>query len=142
MVAMQVAALFPRHVAGLVLIEGWTNLRCARQLSDNFYGGLGEQQRKAIRRKSKETFARWPAGLWEPYWDSVEAADASNFLSSTDLPIIEVYGDHGHPPLPREALGVPDHPHIEVRWVTGAGHYLPLEQPESVALACRDLCGG
>lgn len=139
MVALRVAEQYPQYVAGLVLVEGWTNLRCAKQLANNFYGTLDDTQRAVIQRKSEATFARWPSGFWEDYWASVEAADATDFLLKADLPIIELHGDHGEPPLSRDKLGIPDRPNIQMRWVPDAGHYLSLEQPEFVAQACADM---
>lgn len=140
MAAMRVASQMPESVAGLALAEGWTNLARARRLSEGFWGELSDRQCDAIRRKSDATFSRWPIGLWEGYWASVEAADASGILARTDLPIVELYGNQGHPPLPRGLLGIPDRANIEVRWAEGAGHYLPIERPEFVAGAIKDLC--
>ena len=110
MVALHLAERWPAHVAGLVLLEGWTRLGCGRALTERFFGELPAATRDAIRAKSEATFSRWPAGLFETYWASVQAADAGHFLAATELPILEVYGDQGKAPLPGAVLGVPECP--------------------------------
>lgn len=138
MVAMA-AASRSRRVGGLVLLEGWTRLKGMNAFGPGrFYGGLNRRRIEAIRRKDAKTRARFDPAAWAHFWQSVEAFDASDFLASARIPILEVYGARGRIDSTRARLMIPDNPRIRLEWISDAGHYLPHERPDEVARLC--LC--
>jgi len=137
MVAMDLASRCDR-VASLLLLEGWTRLTCTRAFTGNrFHGRLGPDAVTSIQQKNQATRARFAPGQWDAFWRTVSAFDATVFLQSASIPILEVYGDLGRTPDTQRLLAVPDNPHIHWHWLPGAGHYLPTERPDDVADLCR-----
>jgi len=142
MVAMEVAHCEQEaghaRLAGLLLLEGWTNLRVARDgfESGRLYVGLSDGQAEAVRRKADDTRARFAQSDWQAFWRTVIAFDAGAYLKQSQIPIMQVYGTWGHH---GGALGVPERENIRWRWIEGAGHYLPLVAPEYVARLCLGL---
>jgi pimeloyl-ACP methyl ester carboxylesterase len=49
--------------------------------------------------------------------------------------VLELWGDRNQPHPSREVMQIPDRPKIELQWITGASHFLPLERPAEVAAA-------
>jgi pimeloyl-ACP methyl ester carboxylesterase len=141
MVAMAAAERCDR-VAGLVVLEGWTNLRAAEAFApDRFYGNLSSEAVDRIQRKAQHTMDRFTPKAWQAFWESVLAFDGTEFLNHAQIPILEVYGEKGRLPETEKGLLVPATPWIDWTWVPDAGHYLPHERPRDVAQACLALAG-
>ena len=138
MVAMAVARQ-TENVGGLVLLEGWTTLACAREAfrGERMFGNLLPSKITTIQSKSAETKARFSDIDWQFFWESVKAFDAEDFLKQTQMPIWQVYGDLGRKEDSERRLRVPNRAHILWHWVKGAGHYLPHECSADVAHICR-----
>ena len=57
-------------------------------------------------------------------------------LRTTPVPVLELWGDRGMPHRPSlTQMKIPDRPNIELRWIAGVSHYLPMERPREVAEA-------
>lgn len=136
MIALEIGRHYPERVCGIVSIEGWTNANVAREA---FQGNmlltlpairiaeLAEYRSKVLRRwtpAQKTAFG----GIWRQW-------DGASFLQKTTLPILEIYGDRGKPRPARSLLGLPDRPNVELHWMSGASHSLPVERPETLATA-------
>ena len=63
--------------------------------------------------------------------------DGGPILAATLLPVLEIYGDRGRAAPPREALGIPARRNIDLQVIAGVSHYVHVERPHEVALACR-----
>ncbi len=136
MVALDVARR-GGDVLGLVLLEGWTNLKGAGAFApDRYYGGLGPDAIAAIKAKSEAMRARFTAANWQIFWQSAQVFDAFDYLRRATIPVLEVYGARGCRDHMSERLCVPENPHIQWAWVADAGHYLPTEAPARVAALC------
>jgi pimeloyl-ACP methyl ester carboxylesterase len=141
MVAIECARQQPARLRGVLSIEGWTrSLALARALqgrTDNTLSPEQKQQKTVLRRP---TTSRWQpeqlsafAQIWQ-HWNGAE------ILQQTNLPILELWGDRGDTERPtREALFLPERPNIELVWITGASHFLPLERPTNTAAAMNDF---
>jgi pimeloyl-ACP methyl ester carboxylesterase len=134
MVALEVGNVQPKRVKGIISIEGWTHWRA---LDDAFNGvlknTLSADQLRRNEEETRRTRARWTeedrrsfARIWTR-WDGYE------FLSRTDLPILELWGDRGWPKPSLNRLRIPDRDNIDVRWIEKASHALLLERPREVA---------
>ena len=125
----------------LVLAEGWTNLQAAGRAfrEPRFFGRLDPALKTLIEQKHKKTVAGFKPGIWEHFWQSVRAFDALDFLESVQLPICEVYGSLGRIETTRRDLAIPSRLNIELAWLDGAGHYLPLEKPFELAGICKRI---
>jgi pimeloyl-ACP methyl ester carboxylesterase len=137
MVAMA-AAMQSSRIASLVLLEGWTSLRAAKDAfaGARFYGNLSAEDIQAIQSKASLTQHRFAPGIWASFWRSVQEFDASTYLVQATIPILEVYGGLGRRDSTQARLQVPDRLNISWLWITDAGHYLPIERPDLVAAAC------
>jgi pimeloyl-ACP methyl ester carboxylesterase len=136
MVAMDVAGRSDL-VRGLVLLEGWTSLSAAEAFDEGrFYGRLAPRDIRAIQRRFDATRNRIAPEVWNAFWASVERFDASEYLESAQIPILEAYGSLGRREDTEQRLRVPPNPNIRWLWIPAAGHYLPHERPLDVADAC------
>lgn len=140
MVAMDLAAR-SSLVSEIILLEGWTNLKASSAAfsGDRFYGNLDRSAIDAIQAKNRSVRNRVPPAVWAHLWASVQAFDASSFLSSAHIPIAEVYGEMGRTPATQDLLMIPPNPRIRLTWIPNAGHYLPHERPLEIAALCREF---
>ena len=51
------------------------------------------------------------------------------------IPVLEVWGDRNRPRPSRRQRRIPERPNIQLQWMAGASHSLPLERPQEVAEA-------
>ncbi len=142
MTAMEVASEEPQRVLGVISIEGWTNAHAAH-LFNRREGDpepkplppLVETMRNSVQRhwtpQQIEAFGR----IWRSW-------DGTSFLETTSLPVLELWGDRGRSRPMREHLLIPRRPNIELVWIRGASHYLPLEAPAEVAAAINRFVAG
>jgi pimeloyl-ACP methyl ester carboxylesterase len=138
MLAMDVAARTTLACA-LVLLEGWTRLGAGAALEGKrFFGTLSEATIESIQAKGKAMRGRFKPGIWEAFWQTLQAFDGLPFLESASIPVIEAYGEMGRTERTFERLLIPPNPHIKVRWIPSAGHYLPIEEPVEIAALCRE----
>lgn len=137
MVAMEVASR-SSHVAGLVLLEGWTSLSSAGSAFDagRFYGSLPHTAIADIQRKAGETRSWFKPNVWESFWTSVKDFDAYVYLEQARIPIYEVFGEMGRNESTEQKLRIPSNSNIQMIWIPNAGHYLPHECPAEVAEIC------
>lgn len=140
MVSMDVASKCST-VIGLVLLEGWTNLKSAGTAfdSDRFYGMLSQTDIVRIKKKSDDTRSRFMPIIWQGFWDTVTTFNGYNYLKEASIPIYEVFGDMGRNDETEHLLNIPSNPYIHVKWIPDAGHYLPHERPEEVAKICIEF---
>jgi pimeloyl-ACP methyl ester carboxylesterase len=137
MIAIELGGRHPDRVKGMVAIEGWTHYKVAR----NAFNGqndltLSVAQRARRDELRKPVMSRWTAeqikaftSIWRT-WNGIE------LLRDTPLPVLELWGDRKLPYHPnREMMQIPDRPNIELQWIAGASHFLPLERPGDVAKA-------
>jgi pimeloyl-ACP methyl ester carboxylesterase len=133
MVAIEAARISAR-VRGLVLLEGWPRLSAAQAFSGNhFYGNLDSANTDRIDAKYRTTISRFTPDVWAAFWSSVECFDGLDVLRSATIPVIAAFGDVGRNDLTLKTLTIPEIPTIGMRWIPGAGHYLPHERPVEVA---------
>jgi len=129
MLSMRLAELHPGIARGIALLEGWSYLGVPWKAQGEMYGMLPDDIVARIRAKWEAAQARWPRPILDAYWETVRLADASRFLATTRLPILEIYGDRGKPRPTRDELGIPERRNIELVCIEAAGHYLPHEVP-------------
>ncbi len=136
MVALEVGRRRPAAALGILSIEGWTNHQAQ---ADAFGAGdsntlTPEQEARRLAGRERAT-GRWTAeqrkafaGIWRQW-------DGSAFLAATAIPILEVYGDRGRPRPTAAQLKIPVRPNIDLHWIAGASHPLPLQEPALLAEA-------
>ena len=140
MIAIEIARVRPRILAGVISIEGWTNHHAQRDaFRDDTMSTLSAEQLEQREQLRQEVLHRWTdrqrlnfAAIWRT-WDGFDV------LKRTDLPILELYGDRGREPATHEQLHIPRRDNIELRWLAGASHSLPLECPREVARLVTDF---
>ncbi len=135
MISLELGRSFPRRIRGIISMEGWTNWQAARDAFGNdMKSTLTPEQLRLKEEYRRDVLQRWTpeqikafATIWRQ-WDGTE------FLKTTDLPILELYGDRGQkPPADPRLLGIPNRKNIKVFWFEGASHSLLMERPEGVA---------
>lgn len=140
MIALEIARVRPRILAGVISIEGWTNYHAQRDaFQDDTMSTLSAEQLAQREQLRQEVLHRWTdrqkrdfAAIWKTW-------DGSDVLEQTELPILELYGDRGREPATHEQLHIPRRDNIELRWLAGASHSLPLECPREVARLIADF---
>jgi len=138
MLALRCMELAPTALRGAVLVEGWTRLGVPWTAARSMYGTLPRETVAAIRQRDIRTLARWPGTSHEEFWRTVRRADGTVTLATSDIPVLEIYGDRGESHPPGAALLVPERPNITLVWIEGAAHYLLHEAPERVGRAMAD----
>lgn len=139
MVALEAAASCPA-IKGLALCEGWTRLSTTTAFDEgHMLGGLDTAAEENIKAKAAEVRAKFDAGHWDSFWQSVIDFDGLPALNSLTIPIVEAWGVVGRNDGTASMLLVPERPNITWQWIEGAGHYLPQCRPEEVAQMCEDL---
>ena len=136
MMSVEMLRICPDRLLGIIPIEGWTHHSVAE---DAFHGAvtstLNDEQmarREDIRR---QVLDRWDederlefAKIWRR-WDGYE------LLATTDVPVLEIWGDRGAPIPSLKDMKIPHRPNIDIHWVNGASHSLLMEAPGEVAAA-------
>ena len=138
MVAIQVAASAPERVAGVISLEGWTNHRAARAaFGGDMTGTLSVRQETERQTRRARVTERWSADQVSSFSRIWRRWDGGPILAATRLPVLELYGDRGRTAPTRAALEIPARGNIDLRVIAGVSHYLHVERPDEVALACR-----
>lgn len=126
-------------VKGLILLEGWTSLSvCGNAFDKNhMFGSMPVSVSDEIRKKSKNIINSFQADIWKYFWESVRGFDASDFLQSSNIPILEIYGICGYKGF-RNLLRVPERKNIRLEFISGTGHYPAHEKPDETAKLILD----
>lgn len=140
MIALEIARVRPEALRGVISIEGWTNHHAQHDaFHDDTMSTLSAEQMAQRERLRQQVLHRWTdrqradfAAIWQT-WDGFDV------LQRTDLPILELYGDRGRQPATHEQLHLPRRDNIELHWLAGASHSLPLERPREVARFIADF---
>ena len=117
----------------MISIEGWTHY----QVEKAAFGRVKtttmspeEEERQLAQRKrgqgrlTDQQIAAF-AAIWRK-WDGLP------ILESTSVPILELWGDRGHPRPDRPTMRIPERRNIQLQWIRNASHYLLIEEPRQV----------
>ena len=120
----------------MISLEGWTHHQVLRQafsgevdttLSEELDRQRLQARNQTLRRLNQRQIAAFRS-IWQR-WDGLP------ILEATSVPVLEVWGDRNRPrPGPRQ-MRIPERANIQLHWVAGASHSLPLEKPQEVAEA-------
>lgn len=135
MIAIEMAAQQPAAIRGVISVEGWTHHTVARDAFGANANVLAPALREKLAELRKPVMTRWTkeqvtefGAIWRQ-WDGGPA------LEQMRVPVLQLWGDRGAPPATRDKMKIPDRANIELQWVAGASHYLPMERPREVAAA-------
>ena len=140
MVALQVARTHPETVAGLALVDAFPSLSVnAAALPGLFVEERDIESRRRIKARWNSARERMAPDAHDALWDTVRAFDAADWLSEIVCPVLGIYGGRGklgegdagrlRRDLLLDRVGGP----VTVRIVPGVGHFVNLEQPETVS---------
>ena len=136
MIAIELARQRPRELGGVISLEGWTHHEVLRQAFsgqvDTTLSEALERQRLQARRQTLCRLSRSQIAAFRSIW---QRWDGLPILQSTSVPVLEVWGDRNQPRPSRRQMRIPERANIQLRWVPGASHSLPLERPQEVAEA-------
>ena len=140
MVALELGNVRPAILKGIVSIEGWTNCRV---LEDAFQGDTdntlsSEQRAKKAKMRANAT-GRWNDRDRQSFVWIWTRWDCFDMLSTTPLPILELWGDRGRERPTLRQLQIPQRDNIKVQWIEDASHNLLLERPDEVACAITNF---
>jgi pimeloyl-ACP methyl ester carboxylesterase len=134
MIALELGRRIPERMRGVISIEGWTNSQAAK---DAFQGDmkstLSEEQFAEMERYRANVLRLWTAEQRSMFGSIWRKWDGAEFLRTTSLPVLELYGDRNKPRPTQEVLGIPQRDNIEFVWFAGASHSLLVERPAEVA---------
>jgi pimeloyl-ACP methyl ester carboxylesterase len=125
---------FPERVIGAIPIEGWTHYT----VSGNAFGKdvtstLLTEQTELLAEVRVKLLGKWDSESRERYASVWRQWNGWDILNASELPVLEIWGDRGRERPSLETMQIPDHPNIEVHWVTGCSHSLLVEAPDEVA---------
>lgn len=140
MIALEMGRRWPNRIRGILSIEGWTNYH---SLFDAFGGArnpppVSSSQAKYEAERKRAT-GGWTDDQRKAFGKIWRGWDGSEFLRTTTLPILEVYGDRGRPKPTLDQLHIPSRANIEVHWIAGATHLVPFERPAELAGAMTEF---
>jgi pimeloyl-ACP methyl ester carboxylesterase len=139
MVAIELAAQRPEQISGVISIEGWTHHHVLREAFGQNYNTLSqaeELQRQQERSKTLSRLSREQTTAFREIW---RRWDGLRILRTTPVPILELWGDRDQPRPKRDVMRIPNRDNIQLRWIAGASHSLPLEEPGEVAAAINQF---
>ena len=128
--------MHPDKVRGIVAIEGWTHYSVAK----NAFNGQNDLTLSAAQRARRDELRKPVLSTWTPQQVKAFTAiwrtwNGIDLMRWTPVPVLELWGDRNIPHPSREVMQIPDRPNIELEWIPGASHFLPLERPVEVAEA-------
>jgi pimeloyl-ACP methyl ester carboxylesterase len=134
MVALEVGHAWPQSVLGILSVEGWTNHHAQRDaFGPRDQNTLTEEQEARRLAGRARATGKWTEEQRKAFAQIWHRWDGSEFLATTRIPILEIYGDRGRPRPTPEQLKIPLRDNIVMRWIPGASHSLPLQAPEALA---------
>jgi len=140
MIALEMGRSWPKRILGILSIEGWTNYHA---LFDAFGAAKSAPpvsgSRARYEAERKRATGGWTDDQRKAFGKIWRIWDGSEFLRTTTLPILEVYGDRGRPKPTLDQLHIPNRVNVEVHWIAGASHLVPFEKPSELANAMTDF---
>ena len=140
MIALEVGRLRPAKLKGIISIEGWTSHHVVpnafRGLTGNTMTTEHKEKNARLRSHVLDSWSQEEVDEFRLYW---RRWDGFDFLSATDLPILEIYGDRGREKPVREKLRIPDRPNITLHWIEDVSHNMHLEAPDEIARVTDDF---
>ena len=134
MIAIDMLRLCPRRILGAISIEGWTHWGVAQNaFQGDTSSTLTEAQQLWRKQMRDRLLNRWEPELRAEYGTVWKRWDGWETLETTQLPVLEIWGDRGRARPSREQLRVPDRENIHLEWISGVSHNLLIEAPERLA---------
>lgn len=134
MIAVELAGRRPEAIAGSISIEGWTHHQVQREAFGRITGTTRTPEQEAVRLAARarvlDRFTDEQRSSFATVW---RRWDGLPILESTNVPVLELWGDRDHPVPDRAVMRIPDRDNIELVWIRGASHSLLIERPEEVA---------
>lgn len=134
MIALELGRQIPERVRGVISVEGWTNSQAAVDaFQSDMKSTLSEAQLAEMERYRADVLRLWTPEQRSMFGSIWKKWDGAEFLKTTSLPVLELYGDRSKPRPAQELLGIPQRDNIEFVWFAGASHSLLVERPSEVA---------
>jgi pimeloyl-ACP methyl ester carboxylesterase len=134
MIAVELAGRRPAAIQGAVSIEGWTHHDVQRQAFGQITGTTlnheQEAQRLAARTRVRRNLTDEQIAAFASVW---RRWNGLPILESTNIPVLELWGDRGHIVPARETMRIPERSNIRLEWIKDASHSLLIERPAEVA---------
>lgn len=145
MIALQVAHDAPELVTGIVLVDAFPSIRLnLANLPEMFVDGAHREVRRWVEQRREEVLRRRAEATYEAIWASVCEFDAREWLGRITAPVLGIYGGRGEyrrgdeerlrNDLALDRVG--GRTHVVV--VEGAGHFVNLEEAETVSAALAE----
>jgi pimeloyl-ACP methyl ester carboxylesterase len=135
MIAIEIGGRHPHRVRGIVSIEGWTHHTVQNAFAGQNTGTLSAAQLARKDQLRQPVMSRWTPQQVKEFGSIWRKWNGFDLLNRTPVPVLELWGDRNQPHLSREQMQIPDRPNIDLQWLAGASHYLPIERPAEVAEA-------
>ncbi len=136
MVSLEIGRRWPARIKGIMSVEGWTRHQAAVDAFDKILTNtLSDDQVKRKKAIRERVTKKWTKQQVEEFAQIWKRWDGLDFLRTTRIPILEMWGDRGRPKPSLAKLYIPRRKNIRVLWFSGASHSLLIERPRGVAEA-------
>lgn len=134
MISLELGWKHPKRVLGVISIEGWTNSDAAKNaFQGDMRSTLSAAQQAQLAAERSRVLKKWTPEQIQTFGTIWRKWDGTEFLKTTTIPVLELYGDRNRPRADPLLLGIPDRPNIQLVWFSGASHSLHIERPTELA---------
>lgn len=134
MISLELGWKHPNRVLGVISIEGWTNSDATKKaFQGDMKSTLSAEQQAQLAAERKRILKKWTPEQIQTFGTIWKKWDGTEFLKTTSLPVLELYGDRGRSRPHQSHLGIPDRANIQIVWFPGASHSLHFERPTELA---------
>jgi len=134
MIAIDMLRYGPNRILGAIAIEGWTHHTVSKNAFDSDTSStLNNAQRTHLQHVRDKLLNRWDPDHKTTYSTMWKKWDGWQMLNTTQIPVLEIWGDRARPKPSREQMRIPNRKNIQLTWIPNASHNLLIEAPEQLA---------
>jgi pimeloyl-ACP methyl ester carboxylesterase len=134
MIAIDMLQYGPNRILGAIAIEGWTHHSVSKSaFQSDTSSTLNHTQRTYLQHVRNKLLNRWEPNLKTTYSTMWKKWDGWQILNTTQIPVLEIWGDRARPQPSLEQMHIPNRKNIQLAWIPNTSHNLLLEAPEQLA---------
>lgn len=134
MIAIDMLQYGPNRMLGAIAIEGWTHWTVSEAaFGSDTSSTLNKVQQAYLQKVRDKLLNRWEPQQKAEYSAMWKKWNGWDILNTTQIPVLEIWGDRARPKPTLEQMKIPNRNNIQLTWITNASHNLLIEAPEQLA---------